>query len=210
MKLTLSTPLGQAFSALRGDLLHGDGPRISTMRNYRFAIVQYRPEAELEVRREVRRLAAELRADRWRVRTIDLQKLLLDRVRAMGEGWPNRVAEMERRMASIDADRGLGYLKSKLIPLIEGPEGLAADCSRLIRKEVEANPDGAERTLALIGRAGALYPFFRSSGLLRHIDGQTLGAPVVLLYPGGRRGRTGLSFMDQLEPDNDYRPRIYP
>ena len=34
--------------------------------------------------------------------------------------------------------------------------------------------------------------------------------PVVLLYPGERRGPTGLSFMGRLDPDNDYRPRIYP
>jgi hypothetical protein len=34
--------------------------------------------------------------------------------------------------------------------------------------------------------------------------------PVVLLYPGERRGTTGLSFMGMLNSDNDYRPRIYP
>jgi hypothetical protein len=64
--------------------------------------------------------------------------------------------------------------------------------------------------LALIGRAGALYPFFRSSALLRHLDGKTRNVPVVLLYPGERRGSTGLSYMGMLNPDNDYRPRIYP
>jgi hypothetical protein len=31
-----------------------------------------------------------------------------------------------------------------------------------------------------------------------------------LLYPGERRGPTGLSFMGELDPDTDYRPRIYP
>jgi len=71
-------------------------------------------------------------------------------------------------------------------------------------------PDQLERTLALVGRAGALYPFFRSSALLKHLDGRTRNVPVVLLYPGGRRGPTSLSFMDMLEPDSDYRPRIYP
>ena len=29
---------------MRRDLIHEDGPRISTMRNYRFAIVQYLPK----------------------------------------------------------------------------------------------------------------------------------------------------------------------
>jgi len=74
----------------------------------------------------------------------------------------------------------------------------------------DQHPDRVDRTLALIGRAGALYPFFRSSALLRHLDGRTRNVPVVLLYPGKRRGPTGLSFMGILDPDNDYRPRIYP
>ena len=116
--------------------------------------------------------------------------------------------DMERRTAGISPQRGLNYLKSKLAPLIEGPTGLAADCSRIICNYAEQHPDKGNRTLALIGRAGALYPFFRSSALLRHLDGHTHNVPVVLLYPGERRGATGLSFMGILNPDNDYRPRI--
>jgi hypothetical protein len=94
--------------------------------------------------------------------------------------------------------------------LVEGPEGIAADCSRVIQEYVDKHPDQVDRTLALIGRAGALYPFFRTSGLLRHLDGRTGNVPVVLLYPGERNGPTGLSFMGILPADNDYRPRIYP
>lgn len=203
------TPLEDAFAALRRDLIHPDGPRISTMRNYRFAIVQYEPENELKLRREVQRLSSDLRANGWMVLSIDLQKLLFDRVRTQGDDWAQRVIQMERKMAGVARERGLGYLKSKLTPLIEGPKGLAADCSRIIRSYARKHPENIDRTLALIGRAGAIYPFFRSSALLRHLDGKTEQVPVVLLYPGQRRGSTGLSFMGMLEPDNDYRPRIY-
>ena len=113
-------------------------------------------------------------------------------------------------MAERQLDRGLNYLKSKLLPLVEGPEGLAGDCKHLIQEYIQTHPNEADRTLVLIGRAGGLYPFFRSSALLRHLDGQTDQVPVILLYPGERRGQTGLSFMGVLTPDNDYRPRIYP
>jgi len=204
------TPLQEAFAALRRDLIHEDGPRISTMRNYRFAIVQYEPADEFRLRSEVRQLSSDLVANGWVVVSISLQKLLLDRVRAQGDDWITRVEEMERRMAAMAPERGLNYLKSKLAPLVEGQEGIAADCARVIRAHAERNPDAVDRTVALIGRAGSLYPFFRSSALLRHLDGQTRHVPVVLLYPGERRGPTGLSFMGVLEPDNDYRPRIYP
>ncbi|UPU37480.1 DUF1788 domain-containing protein [Geomonas paludis] len=210
LPLFQQTPLQEAFAALRRDLIHEDGPRISTMRNYRFAIVQYEPSDEFKLRGEVQRLTSEIMANGWMVLSLNLQKLLIERVRAQGDDWVRRVIEMETRMAAIEPERGLNYLKSKLTPLIEGPDGIAADCSRLICEYADKHPDSIDRTLALIGRAGALYPFFRSSALLRHLDGRTRNVPVVLLYPGERRGATGLSFMGMLNPDNDYRPRIYP
>jgi Domain of unknown function (DUF1788) len=204
------TPLQESFSALRRDLIQEDGPRISTMRNYRFAIVQYDPRDEFDLRAEVRKLSSELIANGWIVFSITLQKLLLDRVRSRGEDWVRRVIEMERRTTGIAPGRGLNYIKSKLTPLIEGPDGIAADCSRVICEYADRNPDHVDRMLALIGRAGAIYPFFRTLALLRHLDGRTRNVPVVLLYPGERRGATGLSFMGVLNPDSDYRPRIYP
>lgn len=210
LPLFQQAPLQEAFAALRRDLIHEDGPRISTMRNYRFAIMQYAPPDEFKLRGEVQRLTSDLVANGWMVISISLQKLLLDRVRAQGPEWVDRVVQMEGRMAGIEPERGLNYLKSKLSPLIEGPEGIAADCSRLICDYADKHPDTVDRTVALIGRAGALYPFIRTSALLRHLDGKTRNVPVVLLYPGERRGSTGLSFMGILNPDNDYRPRIYP
>ena len=202
--------LEQAFTALRQDLIHEHGPRISTMRNYRFAIVQYPPSHEFELRQHVQRLSADLSAHGWVVLPIDLHQLVAERVRAQGQAWIESVTSMERRLAQSDRERALQYLKDKLTPLVEGPDGVAADCSRLIGAFADAHPDRVERTLALIGRTGALYPYFRSSALLRHLDGRTRNVPVVLLYPGERRGPTGLSFMGVLDPDNDYRPRIYP
>jgi len=204
------TPLDVGFDALRRDLIHEDGPRISTMRNYRFAIMQYDPQEEFKLRGEVQRLTADLVANGWMVISINLQKVLLDRVRAQGQEWVDRVVQMEERMAGIEPARGLNYLKSKLSPLVEGPEGIAADCSRLICDYADKHPDSVDRTVAFVRRAGALYPFIRSSALLRHLDGRTRNLPVVLLSPGERRGRSGLSFMGMLNPDNDYRPRIYP
>jgi hypothetical protein len=201
--------LEEAFAALRQDLIHEDGPRISTMRNYRFAILRYAPSDEFKLRGEVRRLSTDLIANGWVVLSISLQRLLFDRIRAQGGDWVDRVIERERTTAAQGRERGLSYLKTKLGPLIDGPAGISADCSRIVRDFAQANPDRIERTLALIGRAGSLYPFFRSSALLRHLDGKTGNVPVVLLYPGNRVGLTGLSFMGQLNSDNDYRPRIY-
>lgn len=202
--------IDKACAALRRDLIHKDGPRISTMRNYRFAILQYPPPDEFRLRSKVQTLTTELEGSGWVVLTINLQQLMLQRIRAEGDDFAARVVEMERRMAGIDPQRGLKYLTEKITRLIEGPDGIAADCSRIIEAHAEARPEKVDQTLALIGRAGALYPFLRSSALLRHLDGRTRNVPVVLLYPGTREGKTGLRFMGKLAADSDYRPRIYP
>ena len=209
----MSKKLQEAFDALESDLIDDNGPRISTMRNYRFAIVPYDPDEEFALRGKVQTLTSKLIANSWVVLSISLQQLVLDRVRAQGDDWMTRVVAMERR---LDRDRALKYLRDRLTPIIEGDNGvggIADDCARKIREFAAANPDKAERTLALVGRAGSLYPFFRSSALLKHLDGKTNHVPVVLLYPGTRRtdvSSGALSFMGLVAPDADYRPRIYP
>lgn len=202
--------LDEAVAALRRDLLAESGPQISTMRNYRFAILPYRPKDEFKLRQLMRRLTDELRAEGWGVLPISLQKILLERVRATGDEGVQALIEREKRLYAKDPDRALDHLRDKIAPHIEGPEGIAADVARLIAAFADENPGGADRTLVLIGRAGALYPFFRSSALLKQIDGKTRNIPVVLLYPGERKDTTALSFMGELPADRDYRPRIYP
>jgi Domain of unknown function (DUF1788) len=202
--------LHEAINALRHDLLAENGPQISTMRNYRFAILPYRPTDEFKLRSEVRKLTDELKSQGWGVLSISLQRLLLDRIRATGEENVEALIEREKRLFERDPERALTHIRDKIAPHIEGPDGVAADVGRLITKFADEYPDQADTTLVLIGRAGALYPFFRSSALLKHIDGKTRNIPVVLLYPGERRDTTALSFMGELPPDRDYRPRIYP
>jgi len=202
--------LDEALAALERDLLTEGGPRISTMRNYNFAIVPYPPAAEFRLRHKVRELAGRLRAAGWGVLAISLQRLLLQRIRAMGPDVVASLAAREKRLWGKEPDRGLAYLLEKVAPLLEGPTGIAADVVREIEEFADSRRETDEKNVVLIGRAGALYPFFRSSSLLKHIDGRTRNLPVVLLYPGERRGMSSLSFMGELQPDGDYRPRIYP
>lgn len=209
MPLFQQSALQDMIAELKSDLIHKDGPRISTMRNYRFAIACYDPADEFQLRREIVRLSDDMQQHGWYVLSINLQKLLFDRMAREGDDWAEAMIRMETALHKTDSKRGLQYLKDQVGPLIEGADGIAADCSRIIEDFLKENPDKKERTVAMIGRAGALYPFYRSSALLKHLDGHTHDVPVVLLYPGVRHGTTGLSFMDQLGADSDYRPRIY-
>lgn len=202
--------LDEGLAALKRDLLSEEGPQISTMRNYRFAILPYLPSEEFKLRQRILQLTEDLRATGWAVLPISLQKLLLERVRATGQENIESLITREKRLHDRDPERALAHIRDKIAPHIEGPEGIAADVARLINEFADKNPGMDDRSLVVIGRAGALYPFFRSSALLKHIDGKTRNIPVVLLYPGKRVDTSGLSFMCELPADRDYRPRIYP
>jgi len=204
-----STGVRAALAALKKDLIGEDGPQISTMRNYRFAIVAYDPRREFELRQHTVTLAQDLKAAGWVVHSVDLNRLLMSRLeRELGDDL-ERLVEAERRLSTRSRERGLRLVTDKLARLVEGPDGLAGDIVAEIARFARDSPHETERTLVLIGRAGVLYPYFRVSALLRFLDGRTQGLPVVLLYPGAHQGETGLSFMGELEATHDYRPRIY-
>lgn len=201
--------LNNAIAALRNDLLDGDVPKISTMRNYRFAILHYKPQDEFKLRHAIRNLSDDLRSQGWRVLAISLHRLLLDRLKNEEPRVLQSLIRTEYRLYQKDPERSLNHLKEKVALYIEGADGLAKDVIKLIGEFAEQQTGDTNRTLIFLGRAGALYPFFRSSALLKHIDGKTYNLPVVLLYPGERRDLSALSFMGELPTDRDYRPRIY-
>jgi hypothetical protein len=204
-----TTSLISAIEALRKDLLAATGPRISTIRNYQFAILPYDPKDEFKLRSLIRHLSDDLRGEGWNVLSISLQRLLLDRLKGKESRLLDSIIRTEHRLHDRDPDRALNHLKDKIALYVEGPDGIAKDVIALMDAFADEHPEEANRTVIFLGRAGALYPFFRSSALLKHLDGKTRNLPVVLLYPGERRDLTALSFMGELPADRDYRPRIY-
>jgi hypothetical protein len=206
---SLPSALSRAVEALEKDL--GDeGPQISTVRNYNFAILPYDPEDELPLRRAINELCERLRDKGWNTGMIPLHSLLIQRMRAQGPEFLDSMIAREKKLsASAEPARGLRTLKERVVTLIEGPEGLAADVIREVERVLAARAENRDRTVIFLARAGALYPFFRTSALLKHVAGHTTNVPVVLLYPGKVVGESGLSFMGVLPADRDYRPRIY-
>jgi hypothetical protein len=99
--------LDEAMAALKRDLLSEEGPRISTMRNYRFAILPYLPNEEFKLRHHMLRLTEELRAEGWAVLPISLQKLLIERIRRTGQDNVERLIARERRLFERNSDRAL-------------------------------------------------------------------------------------------------------
>lgn len=200
--------LDSAVSALEKDLLAPGGPRISTMRNHNFAILLYLPKEEYRLRQRVRQMVHHLESDGWAVLSLALHELVFERMTAkLGAEGLQKMIDFEKRLFEMSPERALKDLQARFAEYVDGPEGLAKDVADRIAAFRAEHPDAEDRTLVLLGRSGALYPFFRSSALLKHLGDRTLNTPVVLLYPGEQN--EGLSFMQQLVPDRDYRPRIY-
>jgi len=206
----MSEAIKAAIHALKKDLLRDSGPQISTVRNYNFAILPYEPAEEFGLRRQVDDLSRHLQEKGWMTATVDLQKLLIERLSSQEPGFISTLIDLERRLSkATDPNRPLRALKERVVTLIEGPNGLAKEVVSDVRKLLAQASDARDRTVIFLGRAGALYPFLRTSALLKHVTGQTDNAPVVLLYPGTVDAEGGLSFMGELPPDRDYRCRIY-
>lgn len=209
MTASLMTGVYSAVNALRQDLLDDDGPRISTMRNYRFAILVYSPKEEFTLRQQIQALTHDLQSRGWNVGQIYLNQLLLKRLKQTDKRVIESIARRERSLYQRNPDRALNHLKEKIAPYVEGTDGIASDIITEIDQFLDTYPVEADRTVIFLRRAGALYPFLRSSALLKHLDGKTRNLPVVLLYPGERKDTQSLSFMRELPGDRDYRPRIY-
>jgi hypothetical protein len=203
------TEIANAVDALRKDLLREEGPQISTVRNYNFAILPYPPTDEFALRQAIHELSGELRDAGWTTGQVVLHSLLLARLRAEGPDVLDSMIRREKSLAgAADGTRGLRMLKERIVNLIDKPDGIAADVVRGIETILAESRD-SERTVVFLGRLGGLYPFLRTSALLKHIAGRTHNVPVILLYPGTVEGESGLRFMGVLKPDRDYRPRIY-
>lgn len=203
------TSLHSVFDELKKDLLNPGGPSITTMRNYSFAILVYKPEQEFEMRKKVREVSDQLRNQDWAVLEISLHRLLLRRLRGLEEGVLEDWIETEKRQSRRNPERALSRVKELVANLLEDEDGLALDVIQLIDQFCQDHPQAAERTVIWIKRLGALYPYYRCSSLLKHLDGKVGNLPVVLLYPGERKDKTALSFMGEMPADRDYRPRIY-
>lgn len=198
------------LAELKKDLLGPAGPAISTNRSYPFAIFQYSPSEEFQARQAVGNLAQELQLKGWRVRTVDLFQTLADYL-AGQEGGELIQAIVEEEKLQYEAygkdwTKAQDFLSNTLTNHFNDASGYPGRVLESIQ-EVARGSDPA-RTVVFLSRVGSLYPFYRTSALLRYLD-TGVKVPTIILYPGNKEDQHYLSFMGIMSADRDYRPRIY-
>lgn len=170
-------------------------PQISAYDSLPFAIFLYPPEHEFAVQEEVARLATRLSNRGKRVTRVSLSERFWTALEREGYG----IDEL------AEAERGEGWeaMAATLHDILRRTQPLEA----LVAERVpdDANP---EKDLVLLHRAGALFPFYRTSALLENLHGR-VDVPTVLFYPGTLDGPSGLRFMGTLDPEHNYRPKIF-
>lgn len=169
--------------------------RISAYDNLPFAIFLYPPGEEFAVQEESVRLATRLGNQGKRVTRVSLADCVWTALER--EGYTiEELAEAER-------DAGWAAMAATLHDILRKTQPL----EDLVAEQI---PDDARphKDIVLLVRAGSLFPFYRTSALLENLHG-LVNVPTVLFYPGTLEGPSGLRFMGTLDPEHNYRPKIF-
>lgn len=168
---------------------------ISSYHDMPYAIFQYSPEDEFDLRGELSLLKTRLEQIGKRVTVISLAQCL--------EECLNREGLSLKRIETAEKLTGLEKMADTMLEILSVRQPL----DQVVAEHI---PQGADPCVdvVLITRAGALFPFYRTSSLLEQLKGK-IQVPSVLFYPGDLEGPAGLRFMGVLDAEHNYRPKIF-
>jgi len=169
--------------------------RLSAYHDMPYAIFHYPPESEFDLRGELDLLTTRLENAGKRVTRISLAECLFKAIET--EGYT------EQDMLDNEPVTGVQAMVDTIHSILESSQPLVDLVAAHLPQDQDPTKD-----VVLLNRTGALFPVYRSHALLEQMRG-LLKVPAVLFYPGQLDGPTGLSFMGALDPDPNYRPRIF-
>ena len=191
----------ERFEQLEQDLL-AKPMRIALVSNLPFAILRYEPdknnESEWELRKRARLLASKLEANGFKVHPISVANLMW---RAIEE------TEGLEKLVHLEVERGFETAQRQINLLLSDPDFMPLT-DLLVEKLAGMDP---KRDIVFLMRLAALTPsIYHASKLLEEMMSRT-EVPVIMFYPGGLEGHTGLRFMNIPGRDalGNYRVKIY-
>ena len=202
--------LESRIDTLKTDLLNPAGPSISTNRNYPFAIFQYLPHEEFNMRTKLVDLLDTLRNKGWTILNVDLFATFIELLAEEEEGELIEALIEEEKLQyqahQSDYKFPISVLQNSLDVVFKDQDKY----SKLVLDKIKEKTEHSDelKTVIFLSRIGGLYPFYRTSSLLRYLD-NGIRVPTIVLYPGERTEQHYLSFMGEMDADRDYRPRIY-
>jgi len=202
--------LDRRLDELKKDLLSPSGPNISTNKNYPFALFQYLPHEEFLMREKLAEMIDGLRMKGWNILNVDLFDTFIRFLEEQESGELIEAFTDEELLQYNSHGREYSYpltaLNNSLDGLFKNQEAYPRAVLEKIREKTQTGQE--QKSVIFLSRIGALYPFYRTSALLRYLD-TGIRIPTIVLYPGERQEKYYLSFMGEMSADRDYRPRIY-
>ena len=175
------------------------GAGLSTYTDMPFGIFLYPPEDEWELRGELRDLAIRLENGGKTVQRLSMAVMLEQAIQAAG-------LSMEE-IADAEATLEQEMVRDTLRDVLSGKAAGSVPLDELVAQAVDSSQPTSSH-IVFLERVGALFDLHRPSALLENLRNRVLH-PVVLFYPGQRDGPAGLRFMDELEADHNYRPKLF-
>ena len=187
--------LHQRIERLEADLY--PQVRINDYHDRPFAVFLYHPQQEFDLRVEIHLLRTRLENKGKPVRIVCLTGLMWECIElALGSDGMEAFFEAERSVGVEAAIQTVHQILTQERPL-----------DKLVAERLSAlDPN---HHIAFLTGAQALFPVYRTSSLLDRLFHAGVKVPTILFYPGELEGVTGLKFMGVLEPEHNYRARIY-
>lgn len=152
----------------------------------------FRPEAILEVKRQLPAWQSHLKNSGWDVHTFS-------------------IAEQVQEILSAAPARKIWLVGDRKAPLdwkrTNGALGNALTAGNQLQSRLEALLSGLEgkrNTIVLVTDLEALHPYLRIGAIEAQLQGK-FHVPTVFLYPGIRTGKTRLKFLGFYPEDGNYR-----
>jgi hypothetical protein len=169
--------------------------RLGAYHDMPYAIFHYPPDVEFDLRSELDLLATRLENAGKRITRISLAECLFGAIAA--EGYSAQDMQENEPVTGVQT----------MVDTIHNILGSSHPLVDLVAAKLPAEQSPI-KDVVLMHRAGSLFPVYRCHALLEQMKGR-LNVPAVLFYPGDIEGPTGLKFMGVLDPDPNYRPRIF-
>lgn len=175
------------------------GVGLSTYTDMPFGIFLYPPEDEWELRQSLRDLVVRLENAGKTVQRLSMAVLLEQSIEAAGLSL--------EEIAQGEADLGITMVRDTIRDVLSGKAAGSTTLDQLVAEAVDASRPTSSH-IVFLERVGALFGLHRPSALLENLH-HKVSHPVVLFYPGQRDGPAGLRFMDELDADHNYRPKLF-
>ena len=175
------------------------GVGLSTYTDMPFGIFLYPPEDEWELRQALRDLVVRLENAGKTLQRLSMAKLLEQSIEAAGLSL--------EEIAQGEVDLGIAMVRDTLRDVLSGKAAGSTPLDQLVAEAVDASKPTSSH-IVFLERVGALFGLHRPSALLENLH-HKVRHPVVLYYPGQRDGPAGLRFMDELDADHNYRPKLF-